>query len=507
MKNRIDMIREYLQRPVHIQNFIEAEQCIESIERDIKNARLYAADAENALLRILQETQMHDLCFIYLTSALIALTHKTQYLSLLLQGVLCSELLTTQNLEFIYKQVAGIVFRHPDIVNDEVTELLNQVYQCVYQELKSGIRIPPKRQQRRKERVVVMTANFLGERHAPTHSTLERSFILQRNAKKQVMIVSATEGTSSVGRIPFFHAYISNRIKQYDALEQYTWQGESFGFYQAGENINTVSELQNLVDVIADYNPYYVMYVGGRSYVADLINEFCPVVTVSTVFSTIPNCNTAFAMIGRKITEEEQSKSRAELIEVPFSFELTEKKRNYSREELGISGDAFVLAVVGNRLDADVSDLFLKCMEQTTNCLLLFVGGFEAYPDRVISHPWLRDHSVALGHVSDVMGVLECADLYVNPIRLGGGFSVIEGFHAGIPAVSCRYGDVSVAAGEDFCVDSYEAMLSVIRKYQTDKEFYQSQLQRAKAREKEITDGSAGLLKGLQQMEQSPRFW
>lgn len=507
MKHRIEKIKEYLQRPIHIQNFIETEKCIESIEQDIKNARLNVADTEKALVRILQETQMYDLCFLYLTTALIGLTHKTQYLSLLLQGVLCCECLTVQNLEFIYNQVSAIVFRHPDIVNDEVTELMNQLYHCIYQALKSGIRIPPKRQQCHKERVVVMTANFLGERHAPTHSTLERSFILQRNAKKQVMIVSTSEGASVAGRIPFFHACISNRINQYDALEHYSWQGESFGFYQAGENINTTEELQCIVDTVANYNPYYVMYVGGRSYVADLINEFCPVVTVSTVFSTIPKGNTAFAMIGRKITEEEQSKSRSELIEVPFSFELTEKKRAYSREELGISEDVFVLAVVGNRLDSDVSDLFLKYMEQTTNCLLLFIGKFDAYPYRVISHPWLRGHSVALGQISDVMGVLECADLYVNPIRLGGGFSVIEGFHAGIPAVSCRYGDVSVAAGEDFCVDSYEEMLSVIQKYQIDKEFYQSQLQRAKAREKEITDGSAGLLKGLQQMEQSSRFW
>lgn len=67
--------------------------------------------------------------------------------------------------------------------------------------------------------------------------------------------------------------------------------------------------------------------------------------------------------------------------------------------------------------------------------------------------------------MTDVVGVLGCMDLYVNPKRLGGGFSVIEAFHAGIPAVSIRYGDVSVAAGEAAFKAGIEKMLLSERFY------------------------------------------
>lgn len=504
-----EKVKEYLQRPVQIQNFVETEKIIEETEIKIKKGILDSAEVENALLNILQETQLHDLCFLYLVSVLIALTNKTQYLSLLLQGALCSEMLTTQNCEFIYQQVAGIVFRHPEIADKETDELTDRLYQAFYEELKSGVQMPKKKSapERDFNRVIVMTPNFLGERHAPTHSTLERSYMLKKAAGKQVMIMSTTEGAAKKGRLPFYNTYLLNRIEQYDTIREYVWNEEKFEYFTATEPINTAEEVQRVINAVAEYNPRYVMYVGGRSYVADMINEFCPVVTVSTVFSTIPNCNTAFAMIGRKISEEERKHHGCELIEVPFSFELTEKKRDYTREELGLPEDKFILTVIGNRLDSDVSDEFLDCMEKTSGCFLLFVGGFSEYESRKLKRVWLQENSVSVGYSDDVMGVIGCADLYINPIRLGGGFSVIEGFHAGIPAVSCRYGDVSVAAGEEFCVENYDEMLSEIERYRTDREYYRKKLAQAKEREKYITDGTAGLLKGLEQMEHSERFW
>lgn len=89
----------------------------------------------------------------------------------------------------------------------------------------------------------------------------------------------------------------------------------------------------------------------------------------------------------------------------------------------------------------------------------------------------------------DVVGMIELSDLYVNPKRLGGGFSVIEAFHAGIPVVSIKYGDVATAAEEEFCVEDYNTMVNVINKYKSDKSFYIEMVNKGKERENYIING------------------
>lgn len=44
------------------------------------------------------------------------------------------------------------------------------------------------------------------------------------------------------------------------------------------------------------------------------------------------------------------------------------------------------------------------------------------------------------------MAVDELMDLYVNPKRSGGGYSIIEAFSVGIPGVTLRNGDIAAAA-------------------------------------------------------------
>ena len=508
MNKLVSEITEYIQKPVRLENFVELNRLFTGIERDLALAPSLSAQWENALIRLFQAVPMHDLYFLYLASAMAELFPKAQYVRLLLDGALCSGVLSTQNREFILFQVSSLLFSHPELSSPELERLSAELHGHIVRELKAQLRISPApKSARRQNRAIVMTANFLSERHAPTHSSLERALLLRQLGETSVTLVSTTEGASSAGRIPFFRAYAANRIDAYDGRTSCEYRGEAFDFRQPAGSVNTAEVLQQLIDYVEELAPYYIVYVGGRSFVADILNDYCPVVTVSTVFSTIPAGNTAFSIVGRRVSEQERAAHASEIIEVPFSFELSEKKRSYSRAELGIPEDAFVMAVVGNRLDSDIRDDFLSCLGRVENGFLLLIGRYDAYPQKLRQFSWLAEHSLSPGYVDDVTGMLECADLYVNPRRLGGGFSVIEAFHAGIPAVSVRYGDVAAAAGEEFCVDDYEEMLPVIRRYQTDDDFRRAQLLLAKDREREATDGSRFYREGIARMLEHPRFY
>ena len=118
----------------------------------------------------------------------------------------------------------------------------------------------------------------------------------------------------------------------------------------------------------------------------------------------------------------------------------------------------------------------------------------------------LLQKSISLGRVNDVLGILECMDLYVNPKRRGGGFSVMEAFKAGIPAVTIAFGDVAAAAGTEFCVENYEEMLDVIEKYIEDKVFYQEKCELAKLRVEKMTNGAREFKEGIEKMLVSTNF-
>ena len=89
---------------------------------------------------------------------------------------------------------------------------------------------------------------------------------------------------------------------------------------------------------------------------------------------------------------------------------------------------------------------------------------------------------------------MDICDLYVNPKRLGGGFSVIEAFAKGIPGVYVKEGDVYTAGGDDFAVDDYNEMTDTIIKYMEDKEFYKTQAKKAKERAKLMTSSESALM-------------
>lgn len=506
MTEKIAEMLKYLQGNVTSEAYFTLEQVVRDIATGIEQDIYKREDLESVLIDIIQKIQLNDHWFIYVLSVLAKMFPKPVYVELLLEGSVYSQQLGAQGRSFILYQVKVMLFQMPQLKSDKTQTLFQQLYEVVKKELCQSISILQRdRKQRDEKKVIVMTSQILGERHAPTHSALERASMLKKMGYEVALISTMEENHISI--VPFYARSIRNKIDDYDGVHLYNHFEEQFVFYQPEVPSSDSTGLQKIIACVQQLNPYFILYIGGQSFVGDILNEFCPVINVATVFSQLPGGDTAFSMVGRKVSDEERANSVSELIEVPFSFELTEKKRDYTRLELGIPVDKFVLVVVGNRLASDISDEFIEYIQKLDGIFLLCVGKFDDYEQKQERHSWLKENSVSLGWHDDVMGVLECADLYVNPRRLGGGFSVIEAFHAGIPAVSINYGDVAVAAGEEFCVETYDEMLDVIRKFQTDEVFYQEKLQLAKIRESEITDGFAGFSQGIQQILESDRFY
>ena len=79
-------------------------------------------------------------------------------------------------------------------------------------------------------------------------------------------------------------------------------------------------------------------------------------------------------------------------------------------------------------------------------------------------------------------------DLYVNPDRMGGGFSSAMALTAGVPVLSINHGDVLKQVGKTFCVENYDEMSKEIEKYIQDSAYREEKVKMAMDYAKERTE-------------------
>lgn len=171
---------------------------------------------------------------------------------------------------------------------------------------------------------------------------------------------------------------------------------------------------------------------------------------------------------------------------------------------MGIPREAFVLAVVGARLDVEITDDFCEMLESVLgeDIVVVFWGRYIKYSEiSKEKYPKLKKYSYYLGFCSDILAHLECCDLYINPIRSGGGTSSVESLYKGVPVVTTEYGDVPTNVGEAFWVEDYKEMKNVIKRYYSDSEFYQKQSEYALQRVKRLLDTDGEFVKIISEME------
>jgi glycosyltransferase involved in cell wall biosynthesis len=127
----------------------------------------------------------------------------------------------------------------------------------------------------------------------------------------------------------------------------------------------------------------------------------------------------------------------------PFRVAAKPLISGVSRTELRVAHDATLLITVGGRLKKEMttewSQRLSELMIRRPEISLLLVGSNDvkstAFGD-ILSH-----RIQILGPRSDVGDLLACSDIYINPPRMGGGFSVAEAMAAGLPVVSLADGD------------------------------------------------------------------
>lgn len=420
--------------------------------------------------------------------------------------------LTWDNLFYIAQQLGLLIFKHQEYDTYDLIcsnwKLLKKSYQMCKVALNMELqRIPM--EDRNEGLGIVIAEQMLIDNHGPTKTALDRALTIKKELG-EVLLINTAEMLSPVGSLYWECGARPNYLKELNAYNYYEWRNTKIPFVQCDDNMPNLETMRLLLENIRELRPKIVIAVGGMSLFAGLVNEMIPVLNVSTTQSGISTVLTDFqtALLRKNDTIntdnihdllEDSGINSDHIINGRFTFAFKEQFSKVTREDFNITEQDFVLVAVGLRLyeelDENFWNMFRECMTESMKILILGTFGEEDIEDL---DEELKQHIIIAGQRNDVLAHLDICDLYINPIRKGGGTSAVEAMYKGIPIVSVDYGDVAGIVGEEFLCDNYEEMKSVIYKYMYDKEYYESQSQLAIQKAKELTDTEGEFLRILE---------
>lgn len=195
---------------------------------------------------------------------------------------------------------------------------------------------------------------------------------------------------------------------------------------------------------MTEFDPDLVFMVGFFSPLAPVLFEARPVLGLS--LHTVPPLAPVDVWLCADASKEGTRDSGwgaglppCEAFHYPYRISLKPLGAPPDRASLGLRPDGPVLLSVGDRLAQEISPAWASRMgaflEEHPDATWLLVGG-NGQPMPVLAGRVSAKQVRYLAHHDDVRGICRCCDVFVNPPRMGGGFSVAMAMAEALPVLA-----------------------------------------------------------------------
>lgn len=429
---------------------------------------------------------------IFLGSILYCITSKENYIEFILNMLLNSTELTKYNKFFVYYQCVRYIMVNKSVSID-TRKIRNSVFEDLHSEFKVK-NIALKKlslRERNDDCIFVFAGQIVSMHHAPTKIAMDVCWILANKYRKKIYLINTREVATDKGSFPMKNTYCGNIVIELSKNQTIKYKGEEFLFYQPEVSMPDDDEIKKMLNLVNKYKPELIINIGPVM-TGDLCSEIVPTVTLPLSGETFSN-STFLVNFNETMYRQFNSEfgiKKERVIFAKGAFELKPKEYNFTKEELRIPKNKFIIIVVGNRLNEEMDDGFIKVLDRCckiSNGFVLFVGSSKIEKD-LKRYKYLWKNHKNLGYQDDLLAVIEHTDLYINPKRSGGGTSVIYAFYAGKPVITLEYGDVFIYAEKDFAVRNYDEMNLKIDRYVNDQQFYTEKSLAARNKGLELTN-------------------
>lgn len=458
---------------------------------------------------------------VFVLSVLIYISHnkskKTSYINIVYLFLMNNKDFTREEKYYLFHQLERIQFADTNVGNEETWRLSHLFYREVYFEylerFKNNLTYIPK-DNRDKGVLIFMSSQIMGFRHGTTKSVFEKAYSINNYLDKKITIINTKELMTCLGRLPFYNATTAFVTPEYEKLETINYNNTVFPFHQMQGLMPNDAAIQWLIDYVKQKKPYFILSFGGGSIVADILSNIVPTVCRTLVSRGMAITEGQFQVFVRKITSKDiqlindLGKPKNHIIMSYSTYIFKSSFNSLTRVNTGLPSDKFLVVIVGNRLDDEITSEFIEAMLNTihTNTHIVIIGRFTKFQNYCSVYPKLSVVSTMLGYRDDLGAVYELCDLYVNPWRNGGGISAAEALDKGLPIVTFNYGDVPLLIDSEYCVNSYQEMSNSIIHYATDKDYYFKMSEKAKKIAKHLANIDKCMQDLLNSIEQNPMF-
>lgn len=517
MQEQMTEVEELLDYTVQfINEFEELKKGADSgkykkIVEELMKRRMMIAEAGIDYLRYFKEIFKDDILLHTLVLSVLFFVFDEKALLEQIDELMCSEKMPYDMAIGIRQQLGVMRFRNIDL--DITYERKRQLQRVLLARLEKilGESVPyVPYEERNHNCIVVATDRLLSEAHAPTRFVLSLAKCLQEELGYKIIVVADIEQTNTFEMEKYwFCPYIINGKSQNDGIHTLSYEHCDLLVYQQVVDTLHLDEVKSGLQYIASLKPECVWYLGGDSVIRDLYRKM-------TVLVAMP-CTAGYAVSEAQVLASYMlSHSRQEKVAEQYIVLHRQKKMMmimnlprqakgnlYQKKQFGFSEDAFVIAIVGNRLDEEVTNEFQEIMceiiEREKKISYVIIGNR--------TRSWreeLKDHVLELGFRDDFVEVMNIADLFLNPIRKGGGGGAEVALRCNIPIVTLPDCDVASLVGDAFVCKSIEEVPIAVERYVKNQVFYQNQVEECKKRYKmyDQYDFATELQQGVKTVQQ-----
>lgn len=315
---------------------------------------------------------------------------------------------------------------------------------------------------------VAVVVPYVGHRfHTPSVMAVEQCAVLAHEGR-QVHVFSAQELMPPDAAL--FRG--DGRELVLPPLNAKAWAGilpAGAGMTISDSRFSLSGRWRNLMPALAAFDPDVVLLVGLYSPLAAALYTVRPVIGIS-VNTVAPIAPLDLWLTGDSAAERREVWGGVFPSPHPLYHPYRVKRSNMNspltRAALGIDASAVVWVTAGFRLEREIrgewASRMLQLMARHPDVVWLLVGGEGRLP-RALQQA-LPGRVRALETRNDLPAIFRCCDIYVNPPRMGGGFSVAEAMADGLPVTAFAGSDGGDKVGDLALpdMDAYMARLAAL---------------------------------------------
>lgn len=177
---------------------------------------------------------------------------------------------------FLYYQLEHLISIYYTEEHEQISNILVKLFEELLENIISDFNVKFENDSNNKKSsslVVIVTGQFLDEKHSITRSMLKLCEKLLKKEQKEVIIINTADLLTSVGEIPFLGTVYGKNLKELQNSTYIEWNDIKIPYVQCEYPMPSLSQMKIVFDEIENLNPEKIIVFGKENLLGAILNK------------------------------------------------------------------------------------------------------------------------------------------------------------------------------------------------------------------------------------------